>query len=249
MNILLTNDDGYESVGLMLLTEKLASCGHSVYVVAPDGQRSAYSHSVNLYKNLEIRKLDAYCGATCAYTCSGTPADCVKFAACELGVKFDLLVSGPNNGENYGFAVIYSGTVAAAEEGVMQNIKSIALSRKGWHADGGSFSSTVEYLAENLNELAAVCGETNLISINVPDLPMSEIIGVKVCSLGLHRLFKDRFERVDGDIWRILGDRQPVIGNDGTDVPLLEEGFITITPVSVLRTDTSALIKCKKLEK
>ena len=74
---------------------------------------------------------------------------------------------------------------------------------------------------------------------------MSEIIGVKVCSLGLHRLFKDRFERVDGDIWRILGDRQPVIGNDGTDVPLLEEGFITITPVSVLRTDTSALIKCK----
>ena len=73
-----------------------------------------------------------------------------------MGVKFDLLVLGPNNGENYGFAVIYSGTVAAAEEGVMQNIKSIALSRKGWHADGGSFSSTVEYLAENLNELAAV---------------------------------------------------------------------------------------------
>lgn len=249
MNILLTNDDGYESSGLMLLCDKLSNLGHNVYVVAPDGQRSAFSHSVNLYKELTIAKLDEYCGAKFAYTCSGTPADCVKFAVCELGVPFDAMISGPNNGENYGFAVIYSGTVAAAEEGVLQGIKSIALSRKNWHRDGGSFSSAVQYLSDNLEKLVGLCGETHLISVNVPDMPLNEIKGVKTCALGLHRLFKDRFERVEGDVWKILGDRQPLEGNDGTDVPMLEEGYVTITPVSVLRTDTSVLEKCKKLEK
>ena len=249
MNILLTNDDGYESVGLMLLCEKLSSQGHNVYVVAPDGQRSAYSHSVNLHKELTIRRLDEYCGAKIAYICSGTPADCVKYAACELGVDFDVLISGPNNGENYGFAVIYSGTVAAAEEGVLQGIKSIALSRKGWYPDGGSFASTVEYLSNNLESLASLCGETTLISVNVPDMSLNEIKGVRACALGMHRLFKDRFEHLDGDVWRVRGDRQAIELLDGTDVPMLEDGYVTITPVSVLRTDLSELARCKILEK
>lgn len=249
MNILLTNDDGYESCGLMLLAESLSSIGHNVYVVAPDGQRSAFSHSVNLHKELTIKKLDAYCGAKIAYICSGTPADCVKFAVCELGVKFDVLISGPNNGENYGFAVIYSGTVAAAEEGVMQEIKSIALSRKNWYPDGGSFAPTVEYLVENLESLVSLCGDTTLLSVNVPDKPLSEIKGVRACALGMHRLFRDRFERVDGDSWHVRGDRQPIDLLDVTDVPLLEDGYVTITPVTVLRTDISALAKCKTLEK
>ena len=249
MNILLTNDDGYESGGLMLLTESLSSRGHNVYVVAPDGQRSAFSHSVNLYKQLTIRKLDSYCGAKVAYASSGTPADCVKFGVCELGVRFDALVSGPNNGENYGFAVIYSGTVAAAEEGVMQNIKSIALSRKGWHADGGSFASTVEYLTDNLQALLDCCSDTSLISVNVPDLPMSEIKGVKACPLSMLRIFCDRFERAEDDDWKIMGDRQPIGDNDGSDIPFVEDGYITITPVTVLRTDEKLLPKCKALEK
>lgn len=248
MNILLTNDDGYESGGLMLLAESLSARGHDVYVVAPDGQRSAFSHSVNLYKELTIRKLDSYCGAVEAYTCSGTPADCVKFAVCQLGVRFDALVSGPNNGENYGFAVIYSGTVAAAEEGVMQNIKSIALSRKGWYADGGSFAAAVEYLSDNLEQLLSCCTETSLINVNVPDLPLSEIKGVKVCSLSMLRIFCDRFEYVQDNNWKILGDRQPIGENDGTDIPFVEGGYITVTPVTVLRTDDKILNKCKKLE-
>ena len=249
MNILLTNDDGYESVGLMLLCEKLSQMGHDTYVVAPDGQRSAFSHSVNLYKDLTITKLDEYCGAKFAYKCSGTPADCVKFAVCQLGVKFDALISGPNNGENYGFAVVYSGTVAGAEEGVMQGIKSIALSRKGWYPDGGSFSATVEYLADNLTDLISLCGETTLISVNVPDMPLSVVKGVRACSLGMHRLFQDKFEQVTDNVWKIFGNRQPIDGNDGTDVPLLEDGYVTITPVSILRADTQAIDRCKKLEK
>ncbi len=249
MKILLTNDDGYESGGLMLLAERLSSAGHEVYVVAPDSQRSAFSHSVNIYKELTIRQLDSYCGAKVAYACSGTPADCVKFAACQLGVKFDALISGPNNGENYGFAVIYSGTVAAAEEGVMQEIKSIALSRKGWHPDGGSFGTAVDYVVENLESLLDCCGETSLISVNVPDLPISSVKGVKVCPLSMLRIFADRFEHLGGDTWRVLGDRQPIGDNDGTDIPFVEDGYIAITPVTILRTDNAALRKCKVLEK
>lgn len=247
MNILLTNDDGYDSCGLLLLANKLSDNGHIVYVVAPDGQRSAYSHSVNLHKELTIRRLDNYGGAKIAYICSGTPADCVKFALCELGVKFDLLISGPNNGENYGYAVVYSGTVAAAEEGVMYGIKSMALSRLGWRPDGGSFGVAVNYVVENLDDLYASCGEY-ILSINVPDLPSSMIKGVKACPLSVARLFNDRFVEIGDNVWKIVGDRQK-INESGTDLYYSENGYITITPVTVTRCDSDTLSLLKRLEK
>lgn len=107
----------------------------------------------------------------------------------------------------------------------------------------------MEYLADNLADLISLCGETTLISVNVPDMPLSEVKGVRACSLGMHRLFQDKFEQVTDNVWKIFGNRQPIDGNDGTDVPLLEDGYVTITPVSILRTDTQAIDRCKKLEK
>ena len=136
MKILLTNDDGYLAEGIVLLCSSLSVLGHEVYVVAPDGQRSGFSHSATIYKDIVFNKIDNYTGAKLAYSCSGSPADCVKFAESSLNIKFDLLISGPNNGENYGNAILYSGTVAAAEEGVLCGIKSIAVSRIGF---GGSY--------------------------------------------------------------------------------------------------------------
>ena len=106
----------------------------------------------------------------------------------------------------------------------------------------------MEYLADNLTDLLSLCGETTLISVNVPDMPLSEVKGVRACSLGMHRLFRDKFEQITDNVWKIFGDRQPIDGNDGTDVPLLEEGYVTITPVSILRADTQAIDRCKKLE-
>lgn len=251
MNILLTNDDGYESSGLMLLCEKLAEMGHDVYVVAPESQRSAFSHSVNLRNAMTIRKLDNYCGAKLAYISAGSPADCVKFAVAVLNVKFDLLVSGPNNGENAGNGVLYSGTVGAAEEGVICGIKSIALSRVGWFADGGSFASAVEYLTGNLDELCNACTERTVININVPCLPMTEIKGVKVCNLCPDCLFNDDFVKVDDstDTWKVKGAWLGVDTTKDNDIGLTSRGYITVTPLTLDRTNYSAMAGLKGLEK
>ena len=251
MNILLTNDDGYESGGVMLLCEKLSSMGHNVYVVAPAEQRSATSHSVNLRNEMVIRKLDNYCGAKLAYISEGSPADCVKFAVAVLGVKFDLLISGPNNGENAGNGVLYSGTVGAAEEGAICGIKSIALSRVGWFADGGSFASAVEYLADNLQQLYDACSERTIINVNVPSLPVNDIKGVKVCPLCPDCLFNDDFIKVDGktDVWKVKGAWLGVDTTKDNDISWTSQGFVTITPITLDRTDYSAMAKLKGLKK
>lgn len=251
MNILLTNDDGYESGGLMLLCEKLVEIGHNVYVVAPASQRSAYSHFVNLRNSMMIRKLDSYCGAKLAYISEGSPADCVKFAVSALGVKFDLVVSGPNNGENAGNGVMYSGTVGAAEEGCICGIKSIALSRVDWFADGGSFATAVEYFTTNLQQLYELASDRFILNINVPCLPLAEIKGVKVCNLCQECLFNDSFVPVDGEVdtWKVKGAWLGVDTTRDHDVAWKSRGYITVTPISLDRTDYAAMKNLKVLEK
>lgn len=251
MNILLTNDDGYESAGLMLLCEELSSAGHNVYVVAPSSQRSASSHSVNLRSEMIVSKLQSYCGATEAYISAGSPADCVKFALSALEVPFDLVISGPNNGENSGFAVLYSGTVGAAEEGVICGVKSIALSRVGWFADGGSFASAVEYLVGNLQALYDVCSTEYVLNVNVPCLPASQIKGVKVCPLNNTQIFCDYFIKVDEstDAWKVKGERIAVDESLYNDIALNSRGYITVTPISLDRTFYKAMSNLTVLEK
>lgn len=245
MKILLTNDDGYLSEGLILLTAKLVECGHKVFVVAPDGQRSAFSHSANIYKDLTFRRLEEYNGAETAIISSGTPADCVKFAATVLDEKFDLLVSGPNNGENYGDCILYSGTVAAAEEGVLWGIPSVALSRVGF---GGAFGSAVEYLSDNVEVFPKLCTPHTFININVPNLPMTEIKGVKVVPQCESRLFNDYFVTRGEDVWYATGERIEVAHLD-SDVKVVDEGYIAVSPLTILRTDVNRLAALKELEK
>lgn len=242
MKILLTNDDGYQSTGLMLLAKSLVEEGHEVYVVAPDGQRSAFSHSANIYKDITFKRLDEYCGAKSAHISSGTPADCVKFAASATDAKFDLLVSGPNNGENYGDCILYSGTVAAAEEGALWGIPSVALSRVGF---GGAFQSTVDYLTENVELLHELCPKNGLININVPDLPMSKIKGLKVVPQCESRLFDDYFEKKSDEVWFATGNRIDVEHKE-SDVGVVDDGYISVTPLTVLRTDCASIDALKK---
>lgn len=251
MNILLTNDDGYESAGLMLLTESLSQLGHNVYVVAPESQRSASSHAVNLRHEMVIRKLNAYCGAKVAYISAGSPADCVKFAVSALNVQFDLVISGPNNGDNSGFGVIYSGTVAAAEEGAICGIRSIALSRMGWSADGGSFASVVEYVVNNLDILYDACSRASVLNINVPNLPLDQIKGVKVCSINSERIFCDTFVQVENevDVWKVKGAWLGVDETRENDMTFGAQGFVTISPITLDRTDYSAMKLLKGLKK
>ena len=243
MKILLTNDDGYQSVGLALLCDSLVTAGHEVYVVAPDGQRSAFSHSANIYKDITFKPLKEYCGAKAAYISSGSPADCVKFAAATMDVGFDVVVSGPNNGENYGDCILYSGTVAAAEEAVLWGIKGVALSRVGYN---GAYSSTVEYLVDNIDAIVDCCPVGGLININVPDLPLDQIKGVKVVPQCEARLFDDYFVKKEtAHTWFATGDRIEVTHVD-SDVAMADKGYITVTPLTIVRTDFAALANVKK---
>ena len=246
MKILVTNDDGYQSSGLQMLCSQLSLRGHDVYVIAPDGQRSGFSHAIDFHKNLTFRRLASYCGAKEAYICSGTPADCARIGYLHLGIKFDLLIAGPNNGANSGRSIIYSGTVGAAEEGTMCGITSIALSRLG---HGGPYFSTVEYLVDNLEKLASIKLPNAFLNINVPDLPTSEIKGVKVCSQSLQLpLFDDYYEEVEDGVVQILGKRMECPADD-SDVSWCDNGYITITPLSISRTDYDSLTVLKSLEK
>lgn len=249
MKILLTNDDGIDSVGLHLLCDKLSENGHEVYVVAPEGQRSATSHCANFYKRIYVKKRHGYHGAKEAYACTGSPADCVKFAESVLEIPFDLLISGPNNGENTGNAILYSGTIGAAEEGVLCGYKSIALSRLG---RDGSYDSTVNYLVQNLQQLAEFDIPHTLINVNVPDLPAEQIKGVRVVRDSTGKLYKDYMEKQEDeeDCWVSTGFRVELEETEkDTDVLTSEDGFVTITPLTVVRTNFAAMDLLKKLEK
>lgn len=249
MKILLTNDDGIQSAGLQLLARKLADAGHSVYVVAPDGQRSATSHCANFYKKIFVHKLDDFCGAAEAYSCTGSPADCVKFAESVLKISFDLLVSGPNNGENTGNAILYSGTIGAAEEGVLCGYKSMALSRLG---RDGSYESAVGFFVENLETLVSFSFPNTLLNINVPDLPKEKIKGVAVVRESTDKLYHDYMEKQEDEenCWVSTGFRVELSETEKqTDVIMSEDGYVTISPLTVVRTNFAALEELKKLEK
>ncbi len=243
MKILLTNDDGIESEGLHLLCKGLSQ-NHQVYVVAPEGQRSAMSHCANFYKKIYVKKVD-FDGATAAYACTGTPADCVKFAESVLDIPFDMLVSGPNNGENTGNAILYSGTVGAAEEGVLCGYHSFALSRLGRN---GPYDATVDFFVENLDKLVSLRYPNTLININVPDLPKDQIKGVKVVRDSVAKLYKDYMEKQEeDDCWVSTGFRIELNETEqDTDVLMSEAGYVTISPLSVVRTDFAVLEDLKK---
>ena len=247
MKILLTNDDGIQSEGLALLCESLAKLGHQVYVVAPSGQRSATAHGAYFFQRLYAERIHNYHNATEAYAFSGTPADCVKFAESVLAVPFDLLISGPNNGENSGNAILYSGTVGAAEEGVLCGYKSIALSRLG---RGGSFQSTVDFLVRNLTELAKIDVKDTLLNINVPDLPTEQIRGVRVVKHSEAKLYNDYMEKqTDEENCYISTGFRVDLDETDTDVVVSEAGYVTITPLTVTRTNFEALKALAPLEK
>ena len=127
MNVLVVNDDGILSEGIKALADFLSE-EHNVIVVAPDGNRSAFSHSLSIYKDTIFKEID-FSDKYRTFITSGTPADCVKFAVHKFSdIKFDLICSGINKGHNLGSDTVYSGTISACLEGNFFKIKGIALS-------------------------------------------------------------------------------------------------------------------------
>lgn len=195
MNILVSNDDGIFALGIRTLANALSAAGHQVTVVCPDRERSATGHGLTLHRPLRSEQVEnIFDAAVTAWSCSGTPSDCVKLALdAVLDDKPDFVVSGINHGPNLGTDVLYSGTVSAAMEGVLEDIPSIAMSLASFAAK--DFDPAAKFAVELVAKLEKQPLELPvLLNVNVPPVPASEIRGAAIARQGIRRYF-DQFEK------------------------------------------------------
>lgn len=237
MKILISNDDGIYSKGLLALAEKLAE-NNEVLVVAPESNRSAISHSLTISRPIKFNKVEISPKFT-SYAISGTPADCVKMAKLLIpDFKADIVVAGINKGHNIGSDILYSGTVAIACEGAFFNNVSFAFS--AYSLGESDFKLYSKYAIDIISKLMPISKTGCVWNINFPDVN-KKILGVKFASLGKH-LYSDRYVKTENDEYLLEGD---IIDNDennqDTDVELIKKGYITITPILFDKTDYDKL--------
>jgi len=258
MKILVSNDDGIFALGLRTLATTLAEAGYEVTVVAPDRERSATGHGLTLHRPLRAEAVEeVFPPQIKAWSCSGTPSDCVKLAlAAILPEPPDLVVAGINHGANLGTDVLYSGTISAAMEGILEGIPSIAFSlashNSGKFATAGKFARIlVEQIAkEPLPELM-------LLSVNIPPVDWPELAGAIITRQGIRRYFDSFEKRVDprGKTYYWLAGEAieeidqpenpqipfPVL----TDVQGIQQKYITITPLQYNLTNIRGINSLK----
>lgn len=249
MNILVANDDGIEARGIKELVKAL-SAKASVYVCAPDGQRSASGHGITVSTHITAKEVE-FEGAQLALKLSGTPADCVKLGMkilADRGIDIDMVFSGINHGGNLGTDVLYSGTVSAAIEGSICGVPSVAVSVNSHEAQ--HFEYACHLAVEALEKSKGRISPDTVLNINTPNLPREEIKGLKYTTLG-NREYKEFFKPVGiGDgikAYRYTGE--PVVYEglpDTIDVIAMQEGYATITPVHRDLTDYKMIEEIKK---
>lgn len=244
--ILVTNDDGVHSRGLLALRHALSAIAE-VVVLAPERNWSASSHAKTMHKPLRVTPVKLADGAP-AHSSSGSPTDCVALAAGGvLGVKPDLVVSGINSGYNLGVDITYSGTVACAMEATIKGIPGIAVSTGADDGDANmdGILALAGRVASRLAEqvLARGLPPNTLLNVNVPYLPPGEICGLHVTRMG-NRAYpvEELVQRDDpwGRPYYWLGGAGPVdVLDDGTDVGAVRSGFISVTPITLDMTNHS----------
>lgn len=250
MYILVTNDDGVDAPGLLALKRAMETLG-KVVVVAPDRNWSASGHTKTMSKPLRVNETILRDGSP-AYTTDGAPTDCVALVM--LGLlpeKPGLVVSGINPGGNVAHDLTYSGTVAAAMEGALNNIPSIAFSIDARHRNHIDFAPAADSAVQIARRvLARGLPQDTFLNVNVPDLPLAQIKGLCITRLG-KRIYRDELvKRTDpyGRDYFWIGGEPPggVIEEEGTDVWALAHSLISITPVHLDMT-SHALIDSLKV--
>lgn len=244
MNVLVCNDDGILSEGIIALANFLKK-ENKVFVIAPDGNRSGFSHAMTFRRNITLKKTNAIDGCEC-YVTSGTPSDCVK-----LGVNFlkdiDLVCSGINEGANLGTDILYSGTVNAGIEANIHKIKAIAFSnvaQSGWN-----FKHNIEFIEKNFDKLLKMTSVDYVLNVNMPNLPLSEIKGVKIADTGFNEYDDGYVPSLSPDTYKLVGEPLPMRDNDlEKDVHFASLNYVTITPVVHKITDEVLINKLKKGE-
>ena len=248
MPILLSNDDGVGAPGLAALRDALAELDE-IWVVAPDRDQSAVSHSVTLHRPLRIDNI-----APRTYAIDGTPTDCVNIAVNAIlkTCRPRLILSGINNGANLGDDVTYSGTVSAAMEGTLLGIPSIAVSlvsRDHKQADFGAAAEFARRLAATL--LRGEIPADTLLNVNVPDLPAAEIKGFALTRQGKRRYSDAIVEKVDPrgrKYYWIGGESLDFVDAEGTDFNATSRGYISVTPLHLDLTNYESLKQLEHLE-
>ncbi|MBW3798162.1 5'/3'-nucleotidase SurE [Aeromonas hydrophila] len=237
MRILVSNDDGVHAEGIRTLSEALAACGE-VIVVAPDRNRSGASHSLTLEVPLRVTRI----AETGYHAVKGTPTDCVHLAVNELvRPEPDMVVAGINHGANLGDDVIYSGTVAAATEGRHLGFPSLAISLVG----KTHFATAAHYAAQLVRGMMVhPLPADQILNVNVPDLPLDQIKGIRVTRLGnRHRaesVICSEDPRGQPIYWIGPPGSQQDAG-EGTDFAAIEQGYVSITPLTIDMTAYSSL--------
>ena len=247
MRILLTNDDGISAPGLQAARRALRELDDvSVEVIAPDSNRSATARSITTRSPLTVEEVEFGDGDV-GYATDGTPVDCVRFAELGLvGERPDLIVSGINHGANLGDDITYSGTVAAAFEGIILGIPAIAVSQQsssggmGYVSGRFEFDVAASFTAQLVRRLATeAMPASTLINVNCP---AGEPRGVEVTKLG-KRIYNDELKLVDEEEgsarrrYEIYGWQPGFEAEDGTDLQAISEGRIAVTPIHFDLTD------------
>lgn len=254
MKLLISNDDGVFAAGIRTLANTLAVSGHEVSVVCPDRERSATGHGITMHQPIRAEQVTSiYHHNVQAWACSGTPADCVKLALdALLETTPDCVLSGINHGANLGNDVLYSGTVSAAMEGLLEGIPSVAISLASFsYLD---FQPAADYACQLVPKLSHL-EQPLLLNLNIPPIAKAKIKGTAVTRLGVRR-YKDLFEkRIDprgktyywlaGEVVEESNSEYPhslpnsltaaqnldFVTQFTTDVKAIKSGYITVTPL------------------
>lgn len=249
MRILLTNDDGIHAPGLAVLEEIARTLSDDIWVCAPAEEQSGAGHALTLTRPLRLKKHDDR-----RFSVNGTPTDAVTLALKKaMPAPPDLILSGVNRGANLGDDITYSGTVAAAMEGALAGIRSVALSQVYAHGDSGRapgdnvrFDAAREWGGKVLAPLLAKrFAPRTLININFPPISAGEIKGIRVARQGFHDYARGQVsEGMDPRgypyFWFALEHIEHSSGHD-TDLEAIGEGYISLTPLQLDLTHTPSL--------
>jgi 5'-nucleotidase len=238
MRILVSNDDGIRAAGIRALEEALRPLG-DVWVVAPDREQSAASHSLSLYRPLRVETLDER-----HYAVDGTPTDAVNLAINGImKVKPDLVVSGINHGGNLGDDITYSGTVSAAMEGTLLGVPAIAMSLVS--RDAADFSTAAAFAARLVAAVRAHgLPRDTLLNVNVPALPADELRGYRFTRQGKRRYGDAIVEHLDPrgrKYYWIGGDDLGFVPAEGTDCTAVADRYISVTPLHLDLTNHASM--------
>lgn len=234
MTILVTNDDGITSGGIRALIEVAQEFGE-VVVVAPDKPQSAMGHAITIHHPLRLAEVNIFQGVQRAFACSGTPVDCVKLAVDKIiGRKPDLCLSGINHGANSSINVIYSGTLSAAMEASLERVPAIGFSLLNYSVDA-NMEAAKHYARIVIAEmLAKGVPHYHLLNVNIPDLPLSQIKGIKICRQAKGNWVEEFSERLDPQGRKYYWLTGEFVSNDPSedcDIYALDNGYVSIVPV------------------